>query len=174
MLDGDAMRKSVFFGSTVATLACCWGLLGCGGDAPPKTIQDLSSSITRIDQSADGKKMTIFIKQDSIFQGGNSTKKVLSGLMQHFASLPFDEVDVVMNEVLVDRYGHESTEPILRLVFPRSEVEKINFKNVVGWDILNISNPHRIGNYARHVLEQECAEDNNAKYAGEFCENAMM
>ncbi|WP_035468993.1 hypothetical protein [Trinickia symbiotica] len=154
-------------------LLFCSVFAGCSEETP-KSIQDISPSITKVDQSTDGKTITVTIKQDSIFQGGNTTKDVLAGIMQHFKSLPFDKVDVVMNEVLVDQYGRQSVEPIVGLDFPRSEMEKIDFQNVVGWNILNISTPHRIGNQSAHIIETECSEENNAKYAATFCNNAMM
>lgn len=162
---GRVIAAVVFFGT---------GLVGCGGEASsPQTIKDLSSAITNVEQTADGKQITISIKQDSIFQGGNTTKAILEGLIQNFKSLPFENVVVVMNEVLLDQYGRQSVEPIVSLDYPRSEIEKINFSHVVGWNILNISEPKRLGSYSMHIIGQECQDENNAKYAAVFCRAAL-
>lgn len=166
------MHKNKLLSMVVGAFVCSSIVVGCSNqDEPPKSIQDISSAITKVEQSPDNKKITVTIKQDSIFQGGNATKDVLNGIMSNFKSLPFDNVEVIMDEVLVDKYGKEFIEPIISLNFPRSEIERIDFKNVVGWNILNISTPHRIGTISAHIVAQECAEENNAKYASEFCNN---
>ncbi|MFI5446434.1 hypothetical protein [Polaromonas sp. UC242_47] len=148
---------------------------GCGETADPKTISEISHSILNVKQDDErGKKVvTISIKQGSVFSGGNTTKDVLEGLMAHFQATQFDEVKIIMVETLMDKYGKEFPEPILELTYSREELAKVNFENLVGWHILNLSQPKRIGNLSVHVLQQECAEEGNAKYAAEFCEKAL-
>jgi|GEM_PF-3820381 len=168
------MSKFRILGAITSGVMCGLIVGGCGGEGgAPKNIQDITSAITNVEQSEDGKQIIITIKQDSIFQGGNATKTVLQGLLQNFKSLPFENVMVVMNEVLVDQYGRQSVEPIVSLAYPRTEIEKIDFKNVVGWNILNISQPKRLGRYSAHIIGKECQDENNAKYASVFCRAAM-
>lgn len=166
----DLFAKSLML--QIALLAV---LGGCGETHKPKTISEISQLILDVKQGTENEKniVTISIKADSIFSGGNTTKEVLAGLMSHFRAMQFDEVKIIMVGNLVDKYGKEFSEPILELTFQREEMAKINYQNVVGWDILNLSRPKRIGRLAANIVRQECAEENNAKYASEFCENAL-
>jgi hypothetical protein len=155
---------AIFTAFLMLSLAAC-------SESKPKTISEISSKIREVKKVDEN--LVISIEQGSIFEGGNTTKKVLAGIMANFQSESFDSVTIIMVETLVDKYGKEFPEPILALNFPRNEMAKINYENVVGWTILNLAQVLRIGDYSTTIVRQECKEENNAKYAAQFCENAM-
>jgi len=169
------MKKNRSLILTISILTVCFAISACSDPEPPKSIQDINSSITSVKQSPDGKTLTITIKQGSIFDGAGKSKEVLEGIMKNFNYLTFDNIEIIMDEILIDQYGKESVVPIVQLNFPRSEIEKINFTNVVGWNILNISTPQIMsGSLSTQILKQECSEENNAKYASIFCNKVLL
>lgn len=120
-----------------------------------------------------GQVYAVSIQQDSIFEGGNTSKDVLHTIRNHASQTSYKAVSIDMIENLVDGYGRASQVPILRLRLRRDDVEKFNYDNVIGWNILNIAKVTSLDPVSTTIVGQECAPDSgNAKYAAAFCANA--
>ncbi|WNL48385.1 hypothetical protein RKE25_22900 (plasmid) [Dyella sp. BiH032] len=125
------------------------------------------------------KQVTIAIRQDSIFSGGNQAKDVLEHARKDLADVPYDTIAVQMVEQLVDKYGREFEKPILQLTYARADVEAINYDRVIGWNVLNVAKVTSLDPISGHIVDQECFGDDgmardNLKYAREFCLKARL
>lgn len=144
-----------------------------GGDVAKRaaTIQNVLSVDPPSDKN--GNVFVVKVKQGSIFEGGNISKDVLHTISNHAGKTPYVGVQIDMVETLVDGYGRHSDVPILRLDLSRDDVEKFNYDNIVGWNVLNMAHVSSLNPVSAHIVEQECAPDSeNAKYAADFCEAA--
>lgn len=135
------------------------------------TIQNVLSVDPPSDKN--GNVFVVKVKQGAIFEGGNTSKDVLHTISNHAGKAPYVGVQIDMVETLVDGYGRQSDVPILRLDLSRDDVEKFNYDNIVGWNILNMAHVSSLNPVSAHIVEQECAPDSqNAKYAPDFCQAA--
>ncbi|MDP3010491.1 MAG: hypothetical protein Q8N30_15670 [Methylococcales bacterium] len=141
-----------------------------------KKIKDINSAIVSVENIKERNEnvLEISIVQGSIFSGGNITQEILSGIVSNPPNEEFDKIRIRMTEILVDQFGKESKEEILKLTYPREIVMKINYENVTGWTLLNLSIPERVGLISVRIIKQECQDANNAKYAAKFCINALL
>ncbi|GAB3249051.1 hypothetical protein [Chitinimonas naiadis] len=148
-------------------------LAGCSDEPkqPPKTIKEISQYITNVQELDGGKTLAVSITNESVFAGGNATKDVLSGLKAHFLNLAFEEVKVTLVGQLVDKYGKEFNQPILVLTYPRAELNKMEFKNLVGWQVLDLAQVTVLPPSGFGVGREACKEENMAKFAPGFCEH---
>ena len=182
--------KDTIGGIVLAGMLVLGGLAMCSKDdqAPQRAVSakgpdaavadDLREvhGVTALDTSklrAEGIIATV-IKGDSLFAGGHAAKDVLESVQKLGPALPYKKVVVRLDENLVDRYGQESVEPLFNLTYDRSDIDKMNFKNLLGWDILNFAEVEALSPVARHIAAQECEPDSdNAKYANAFCAVAV-
>jgi len=154
--------------------------------SPPKPAPSPYAKIEKMDKvisvtplGVDTKRITVAIRQDSIFSGGNEAKDVLERVRKDLSALPYDTVAVQMVEQLVDKYGRESEKPILQLTYKRQDVEAINFEHVVGWNVLNLATVSSLDPISGLIVEQECFGDSdgargNFRFAREFCIKARL
>ncbi|WP_199099870.1 hypothetical protein [Dyella sp. ASV21] len=147
--------------------------------SPYAKIEKMDKVISVTPLAADTKRITVAIRQDSIFSGGNKTKDVLERARKDLGNLPYETVAVQMVEQLVDKYGREFEKPILLLTYKRDDVEAINFDHVVGWNVLNLASVSALDPISGHVIDQECFGDSegareNLKFAQEFCIKARL
>jgi len=135
------------------------------------SVKNVISAAAPSDQN--GNHFVVAVKQDSIFQGAQTSKDVLHTISNHGSKTPYVGVEIQMVETLVDRYGRKSDVPILQLDLTRGDVEKFNYDNIVGWDVLNVAQVGSLNPVSAQIVAQECApDDSNAKYAAAFCSAA--
>lgn len=148
--------------------------------APPSPyakLEKMHKVISVHPLDAESKRVTVAIRQDSIFSGGNQAKDVLEHARKDLADVPYEALAVQMVEQLVDKYGREFDKPILQLTYTRADVEAINYDRVVGWNVLNLAKVTSLDPISGHIVEQECFGDDgmardNLKFARVFCVNA--
>ncbi|KVN33313.1 hypothetical protein WJ63_04820 [Burkholderia pyrrocinia] len=159
-------------------------LLSACGDEPPKTVKDIDSSILSAAEVKDGGKTTLRIvwKLAGMSAGSDMSsatfgiERILKGVVTYFPNQHADEVRIVLNAGLVDRYGNESRADIYEIPFEMSEIRKVNFASgsVSHWRLLNLSGqPKLLHPTGMELIAAYCKEENNAKYADEFCERGL-
>lgn len=132
------------------------------------TIHNVLSADPPSDKN--GNLFVVSVKQDSIFEGGNTSKDVLHTIDNHGGKTSYMGVQIHMVETLVDGYGKKTDVPILQLDLPRSDVEKFNYDNIVGWNILNMAQVSSLNPVSAQIVNQECTPgSSNVQYAAEFC-----
>lgn len=171
---GLNMRKA----ATTLTLAMVLALAACG-DEPPKTIKEIDSHILRVEESQSGSTPTlrVFWKLDGISAEADMAaatfgmEKVAKGIMKYFPSQQADEVRFILNAGLVDRYGNKSRADAIEVPFSMAEIRKVKFSDsFTPWDLLNLSEePRMLHPVGLEFITEYCKEDNNAKYARDFC-----
>ncbi|QEW85433.1 hypothetical protein [Burkholderia pseudomallei] len=159
-------------------------LLSACGDEPPKTIKDIDSHIVSATEVKDDGKVVLRIvwKLNGMSAGSDMSnaalgiERIIKGLVTHFPNQRADEVHIVLNSGLVDRYGNTSNADIYEIPFAMDEIRKINFTsgNFSHWDLLNLSGqPALLHPTGMELVAAYCKEENNAKYANVFCRRSL-
>jgi len=155
-------------------------LLSACGEKPPKTIQDIDSHILSVTETKDAGKTELRIvwKLAGVSPGPDMSnaafgmERIFKNMVKYFPDQQVDEVRVVLNAGLVDRYGNTKRDDIYEIPFAMSEIRKINFSSdsLTHWGLLNLSERptlrHPVG---RQMISEFCEDEKNAKYAGDFC-----
>ncbi|MGE8577721.1 MAG: hypothetical protein ACN6QT_21755 [Burkholderia contaminans] len=155
-------------------------LLSACGDEPPKTVKDIDSSIVSAAEVKDGGKTVLRIvwKLAGMSAGADMSsaalgiERVIKGIVTYFPNQHADEVRIVLNAGMVDRYGNQSRADLYEIPFEMSEIRKINFDSgsFSHWALLNLSGqPKLLHPTGMELIAAYCKEENNAKYADEFC-----
>lgn len=114
--------------------------------------------------------VAVVVKGGSITEGASAVKDALAALQKFGSSLPYSKAVVRLDEVLVDKYGRESVEPVFSLTYDRADIDKMNFPNLTSWDMLNFAKVESLHAASRHLAMDECVPGSDtAKYAGAFC-----
>ncbi|MBO1857948.1 hypothetical protein J4G52_30820 [Burkholderia cenocepacia] len=159
-------------------------LLSACGDEPPKTIKDIDSHIVSATEVKDDGKIVLRIvwKLNGMSAGSDMSnaalgiERIVKGLVTYFPNQRADEVHIVLNSGLVDRYGNTSQADIYEIPFAMEEIRKVNFAsgNFSHWDLLNLSEqPKLLHPTGMELISAYCKEEDNAKYANRFCRRSL-
>lgn len=158
----------------VLALMVC-GLVGCGEDVPPKTINEISSSIEKVEQNDNDLK--IYIKSSSAltaddhFQNASmNTYSISEKLVKYFPDIKQAKLTYVISVETINKYGNSSVEPSLLLNYKIDEIKKINFSQLYHRDVLELAEPvEYLNNAGTQVINAWCKEEENYSVAKRFC-----
>ena len=68
-----------------------------------------------------------------------------------------------------DKYANSNKRDALTIAIPGEEMEKINWENISGWKVLNLSSFKYNSNFGREIHQEYCLEKDSLRYAGVFC-----
>jgi hypothetical protein len=155
------------------TLALSLLLTAC---SDPQTINEISSDIVNV--SEDTQTLKIEMKGHGVdessflFSSSESAKDVLADVMKYFPDQKAERVYFTFLGEMSDKYGNKTYDPLIGLMFDMADVKKINFANgtFTGWNLLNLRKDIHYKHIAgRSIVKSYCQDEQNLKYAAEFC-----
>ncbi|MFW6853206.1 hypothetical protein [Burkholderia gladioli] len=167
------MKKMAISVTTALLLAAC-------SDKPPATIKDIDSHIVSTTEIKDGERSVLKItwKSDNISPESDMNiavsgiNQIIRGIVTQLPNEHADEVHIIINSSLTDKYGNQSRADTLDIPFSMSEVRKINFASntFTQWDLINLSEqPKLLHNAGKQLMAAYCTNETYAKYAQRFC-----
>ena len=133
-----------------------------------KTISSVTSvGLPSLDN---GQVFVVTIKSGSMLAGADTAKDALHTISIHGKSTAYTAVQVIESFDFDDAYGNKSVEPIIKLTISRADVEKFNYANIAGINVLNLSDLTTLSPLAAQLVRDEC-EDGSLTYkaAPQFC-----
>lgn len=97
-------------------------------------------------------------------------KNISEGLIKNFPEKKPDFLFFVVWASLKDKYGNDRDDRVLAIPFDMRELYKVNYGGITNWEILNLADNVVYYNMAgRGLIQEWCADEDNAKYAKSFC-----
>lgn len=148
-------------------------LAGCGDDAPPKSVKDISSRISSVVEDGGVLKIELAARPaltaDDHFQTASmDTARISEKLVRYFPSVGQKRLVYILWSEVSDKYGNQSAVPVLEIEYKMDDMRKINFGNVYHKQILELAESVRYRSTAgAQIVKAWC--DKNKDDARSFC-----
>lgn len=148
-------------------------LAGCGDDAPPRSVKDISSRISSVVEDGSILKIELAARPaltaDDHFQTASmDTARISEKLIRYFPNVGQKRLVYILCAEVSDKYGNQTAEPVLEIEYKMEDIRKVNFDNVYHRQVLELAEPVRYRSTAGiQIVKAWC--DKNKDDARSFC-----
>ena len=162
---------------TVIGVVIALAVTACGKseEGPPRALRDLDSSIASVQETPAELKIlmnarAVFRTKDAMENASLQAARISERMLRYFPDVTQEWVSYVVIVDLEDKYGKQSSEPILEIKFSTAELRKVDFQNIHYKKLLDLAAPMGyMTPVGAEVVREWCAEQDNRQYARRFC-----
>lgn len=142
---------------------------------PPKTIQEISRSISAVQNEKGVLRITlaggsVLNTKDVMQNTSMDSHRIAEKLVRYFPAELDKQVVFIANAEMVDQFGKQSTGPVFELQFKADDLKKVNFDTLYHWNLLDLAAPVKYLSIAgADAVVAWCNDGSNRTDAKKFC-----